>query len=311
MIKSFAEYVNEHTLIELIIKERVKSAASRTLSEERVSELHLEVQSMTPPRNTWRRLRKKTRNGITSTAVLNKLSLRNTIRYDLKQVRGQGAEAPEYLKRLLDFIDDIKATVNSNEPLDFSGQIKVIAQFKKNDGDTAVYRPLSVYDNLKTKTLISLASGYLTKYLDGCLHEEILAYRPKRVYHDSYRTTSGEDAIYGIQDFIDQHYEQPIYVAECDIQKFYEQYGEDIHFLIVNCTDGSRETVDTAKAFIENAGYTFPVYYDTLSDAAMTYGVNAVPVTYFIDSSGQLIAYGQGALDAATLQSGIDMILPE
>ena len=228
MIKSFAEYVNEHTLIELIIKERVKSAASRTLSEERVSELHLEVQSMTPPRNTWRRLRKKTRNGITSTAVLNKLSLRNTIRYDLKQVRGQGAEAPEYLKRLLDFIDDIKATVNSNEPLDFSGQIKVIAQFKKNDGDTAVYRPLSVYDNLKTKTLISLASGYLTKYLDGCLHEEILAYRPKRVYHDSYRTTSGEDAIYGIQDFIDQHYEQPIYVAECDIQKFYDVINHDV-----------------------------------------------------------------------------------
>ena len=228
MIKSFAEYVNEHTLIELIIKERVKSAASRTLSEERVSELHLEVQSMTPPRNTWRRLRKKTRNGISSTAVLNKLSLRNTIRYDLEQVRVHGAEAPEYLKRLLVFIDDIKGTVNSTDPLDFSGQIKVIAQFKKNDGDIAVYRPLSVYDNLKTKTLISLASGYLTKYLDGCLHEEILAYRPKRIYHDSYRTTSGEDAIYGIQDFIEQHYEQPIFVAECDIQKFYDVINHDV-----------------------------------------------------------------------------------
>jgi hypothetical protein len=58
-------------------------------------------------------------------------------------------------------------------------------------------------------------------------------------------------------------------------------------------------------------GYTFPVYYDTLYSAAMAYGVNAVPVTYFIDASGQLVAYGQGALDAATLQSGINMILSE
>ena len=96
-----------------------------------------------------------------------------------------------------------------------------------------------------------------------------------------------------------------------DFQKAYETYGDRIHFVMVNLTDGSGETVKTATDFIASAGYTFPVYYDTLSDAAMTYGVNAVPVTYFIDSSGQLIAYGQGALDAATLQSGIDMILPE
>ena len=96
-----------------------------------------------------------------------------------------------------------------------------------------------------------------------------------------------------------------------DFQKAYETYGDRIHFVMVNLTDGSGETVKTASDFISSAGYTFPVYYDTRSDAAMTYGVNAVPVTYFIDSSGQLIAYGQGALDAATLQSGIDMILPE
>ena len=96
-----------------------------------------------------------------------------------------------------------------------------------------------------------------------------------------------------------------------DFQKAYETYGDRIHFVMVNLTDGSGETVKTASDFIASAGYTFPVYYDTLSDAAMTYGVNAVPVTYFIDSSGQLVAYGQGALDAWTLQSGIDMILSE
>ena len=33
MIKSFADYVDEHTLIELIIKERVKSAAKKTVEK--------------------------------------------------------------------------------------------------------------------------------------------------------------------------------------------------------------------------------------------------------------------------------------
>ena len=245
MIKSFAEYVDEHTLIELIIKERVKSAAKKTVEKKEKQrkgrkkqdkkeqkDLCQELHNLTPPRNTWRRLRKKTRNGISSTAVLNKLALRNTIRYDLEQVREHGAEAPSYLVNLLQFIEKIKAFVNSDKPIDFSGQIKVIAQFKKNDGDTAIYRPLSVYNSLETKVLISLASEYLTKYLDSYLHPEILAYRPKRVYHDLYRTTSGEDAIYGIQDFIDDHYDQPIYVAECDIQKFYDVINHDV---VIRC----------------------------------------------------------------------------
>ena len=245
MIKSFAEYVDEHTLIELIIKERVKSAAKKTVEKKEKlrkgrkkqdkkeqKDLCQELHNLTPPRNTWRRLRKKTRNGISSTAVLNKLALRNTIRYDLEQVREHGAEAPAYLVNLLQFIEKIKAIVNSDKPIDFSGQIKVIAQFKKNDGDTAIYRPLSVYNSLETKVLISLASEYLTKYLDSYLHPEILAYRPKRVYHDLYRTTSGEDAIYGIHDFIDDHYDQPIYVAECDIQKFYDVINHDV---VIRC----------------------------------------------------------------------------
>jgi thiol-disulfide isomerase/thioredoxin len=93
-----------------------------------------------------------------------------------------------------------------------------------------------------------------------------------------------------------------------DFQAAYEQYGEEIHFLMVNLTDGAQETVDSAKSFIAKQGYTFPVYYDTAISAAMAYGVSSIPVTYFIDAKGDLVAYGRGALDAATLQKGIDMI---
>jgi len=79
-------------------------------------------------------------------------------------------------------------------------------------------------------------------------------------------------------------------------------------FMMVNATDGGRETVDTAKAFITDSGYSFPVYYDTEYSAIYAYGVNAFPTTYFIDADGNLVAYGQGAMSGETLQTGIDMI---
>ena len=93
-----------------------------------------------------------------------------------------------------------------------------------------------------------------------------------------------------------------------DIQSFYEKYGEDVHFLIVNCTDGSRETVDSAREFIEGTDYTFPVYFDTTSAGAYTYGASSIPLTYFIDAEGNMEAYYMGAMSADILQQGIDMI---
>ncbi len=96
-----------------------------------------------------------------------------------------------------------------------------------------------------------------------------------------------------------------------DFDEMYQKLGEEVNFFMVNMTDGSRETVEVAKKFIEEAGYSFPIYFDTDMDAAMTYGVNSLPSTYFIDAEGHAIARGQGAIDAETLQYGIDMISGE
>ena len=94
-----------------------------------------------------------------------------------------------------------------------------------------------------------------------------------------------------------------------DFQDFYEKFGEEVHFVIVNLTDGQQETVESASAFIAEKGYTFPVYYDTDIDAAMKYGVSAVPVSYFIDAAGRFVAWAQGAMSADMLQQGMDMLL--
>lgn len=92
-----------------------------------------------------------------------------------------------------------------------------------------------------------------------------------------------------------------------DFNEVHSEMGDDIHFLMVNSTDSSRETVETASAFIADAGYTFPVFYDTQSDASVTYGVYALPTTYFINAQGHVMARASGAIDKDTLKRGIQM----
>lgn len=93
-----------------------------------------------------------------------------------------------------------------------------------------------------------------------------------------------------------------------DFDAAYNTYKDDIVFLMVNMTDGSRETVEVASEFIADSGYTFPVYYDTQYSAAITYSVASLPTSYFLNSQGELVAHAKGAIDAETLQRGIDMI---
>ena len=93
-----------------------------------------------------------------------------------------------------------------------------------------------------------------------------------------------------------------------DLEEAYKSYGDDIHFIILNMTDGSRETVQSAWNYIDSQGYTFPVYYDTNQNGAISYGVSGIPVTFFIDAEGYVVGMYSGAMTANILQQGIDLI---
>ena len=98
--------------------------------------------------------------------------------------------------------------------------------------------------------------------------------------------------------------------CQMEMPDFHEKYlvlSEDVNFLMVNMTTG-RETMESASAFVEKNEYSFPVFYDINSDAALTYGAYSLPTTFFIDADGYAVAQATGAIDAETLQKGIDMI---
>ncbi len=92
-------------------------------------------------------------------------------------------------------------------------------------------------------------------------------------------------------------------------QAAYEAYGEEVAFLMVNLAEGFGDTRAKAEEMLTQGGYTFPVYYDTASECAITYGINAIPVTLFVDSEGKLVSSKSGMLSEADLERRILAIL--
>jgi len=88
----------------------------------------------------------------------------------------------------------------------------------------------------------------------------------------------------------------------------YKEIGDDVHFLMVDLVDGFNETVATGSRYIEQEGYTFPVYFDTEGEAGYAYGVRAIPMTLFIDKDGYIITSVHGMIEEETLRENIEMI---
>ena len=92
-------------------------------------------------------------------------------------------------------------------------------------------------------------------------------------------------------------------------QTAYEEYGEDLHFLMVNMSTAFGDTQADAEALLDGNGYTFPVYYDTKAECAYGYGISGIPVTIFIDADGNIVSAKTGMMNAADLDRRILAIL--
>lgn len=94
-----------------------------------------------------------------------------------------------------------------------------------------------------------------------------------------------------------------------DFEEIYSKYKDQIEFLMINLTDGDRETLDTASDYIKKQQYHFPVYYDLDMTASSTYFVSSIPQTFFIDANGQIVSYAKGAMTKTAIEDQIKRIL--
>jgi len=237
--QSFIRYCSEDRILAILIKERVKWIGKTDESRDH-SPVYKQLCQILPARRTWVTPSKKERahlkNDRTNLLKNAATALKMTIARDRsgeckRKEYNKDISRPDYIPFLSDFVSDILKTVHRGDVTLASP--KTIGIFKKKeeiDGKVVItFRPISVYDDLKTKVLIKLASEYLTDILDPHFHEEILSYRRRRDYHHEHPKekymTKADDAIPNIQKFRQAH--QNPYVAECDIKKFYDIVNHD------------------------------------------------------------------------------------
>ena len=127
------------------------------------------------------------------------------------------------------------------------------------------------------------------------------------------------DGIYSLSDFRGKPVILNFWSSTCPpcmeemplFQTFWEQYGQEIHFVIVNLTDGYNDTFASAMKVVEENHFTFPVYFDTSSAGAVAYSIRSIPMTYFIDEEGVIVSEHLGMLTEQTLEAAIQTLLAD
>jgi thiol-disulfide isomerase/thioredoxin len=93
-----------------------------------------------------------------------------------------------------------------------------------------------------------------------------------------------------------------------EIQAFYDQYQDaGLALLMVN----SGEPEATARSFIQQTGFTFPVGLDPTNRISDNYGINALPVTLVYDRSGQIVYRHSGMISQAVLDAQVTPLLTD
>lgn len=98
------------------------------------------------------------------------------------------------------------------------------------------------------------------------------------------------------------------------IEESYQKYKDSVNFMVVAIIDGEYETLDSAKEYLSEQSYMFPVYFDVYSEAFHNfelYGFPYVARTYLFYADGTYARRSNAStlLYSEMLESGIEIIL--
>jgi thiol-disulfide isomerase/thioredoxin len=93
-----------------------------------------------------------------------------------------------------------------------------------------------------------------------------------------------------------------------ELSQQYEKTGE-VAFLMVNLTDGGRETIETATGYLNDNDYKMNVIFDVDGQAAKSYNITSIPATFFIDSKGYINNSSVGSLTMTQLEMEVKKLL--
>lgn len=94
-----------------------------------------------------------------------------------------------------------------------------------------------------------------------------------------------------------------------DFEELYQEMKDQIQFIMVDGVGCMGETEESGRAYVEEQGFTFPVYYDLEMDAVINYGIQAFPTTYILNAEGRLVTGGSGMISKDILLELLDQVM--
>ena len=97
----------------------------------------------------------------------------------------------------------------------------------------------------------------------------------------------------------------PCRMEKPHFQQAFDYYGNEVKFIILNVD----EPIDVVRAYMDEEGFSFPVYFDELREGAAAFSVTGVPETFFIDADGIVNSRFLGAINFDTIEHAIQEML--
>lgn len=225
------KYINTHEILHKLITIRCKYAEDSckqflvdnlSLSKKRFnrySPTKQEIYDLFPPRKQWVRIGYERRKD-KSQCQRNELSLK----YTIDKFKKKGL-VPNWMKKLDEYIQSIiKMAFNPNTILS-TPQISMIEKSRKktDEKNIIVCRPICTFPT-KEKIVLSLYNHFFTAVVDEYFYEGSFAFRMPK---DGRSDMAHLDAIKKIIEYRKEHL-GTLYVAECDMQKFFDTLDHNI-----------------------------------------------------------------------------------
>lgn len=276
-----SEHINFETVLQKLIAIRCSYAETRqkrltlqNLSKvgENISFYTTEeerVYSMFPSRRQWVKLSYKKRDN-KSQCQRNQLALLFTVRREQ-----QKAEPSPWLNKLEVYIHSICQMAESGSFHFEKPKVCVIEKKIDKEKEKIICRPICSFKTLDERILASLYNRYLTQLFDSYFYDRSFAFRKSNGGGDGMTHLK---AVKAIVDFRTIHSGE-LWVAECDMKKFYDTIDHDIikrqvMLLLQRCKKDGKIDTDTLKVLKK----VFFSYIDCFSFARDVLVYNSMPM---------------------------------
>jgi hypothetical protein len=220
-----------HLLYNISQNRKVKPKDLDALEDKDFEDLKA-LYSIMPPRRLWRRKRIKNRK-YQSSFVVDKIALQRLIngRHKSDTIKG------DWVDKLDKFILDVQKKALQGENYIF--ETPKVFPVKKNQykKDKDEYRAIVKYPSLIDQIVDKLCARYLREALDSSFLDCSFAFRGR---NKANHIPNQHDAVQELINFRISHDRGQLYVAECDIQKFFDCVN---HEIAISCLDEAAKRI--------------------------------------------------------------------